>query len=127
MKIVNRDLADADIPGLSADRRFITAYNAGLQLTTIVLRLSGFRTNPNKTGHHRISIDALSEIFGQELQDLANYFNACRIKRNICDYTSSGEVSDTEAAEMIKEVKKFKAFVMKWIKNSHPQFSPQHT
>ncbi|HEX4840086.1 MAG TPA: hypothetical protein VFU89_06560 [Rhabdochlamydiaceae bacterium] len=86
-QIVNRDLKDADISRLSADRRFITAYNAALQLTTIVLRAAGFRTNPNKTGHHRISIDALNEIIGKELQELADYLNACRMKRHICDYT----------------------------------------
>jgi uncharacterized protein (UPF0332 family) len=115
-KIVDRDLSDAEIRGLSADRRFITAYNAALQLATIVLRVSGFRTNPNKAGHHRISIDALSEILGKEFQDIADYLNACHIKRNICDYTSSGEVSETEAAEIIKEVKDFKTSVIKWIR-----------
>lgn len=78
-KIVDRDLSDAGIHGLSADRRFITAYNAALQLTTIVLRAAGFRTNPNKAGHHRISIDALPEILGKEFQDLSDYFNACRV------------------------------------------------
>ncbi len=124
-KIVDRDLSDAGIRGLSADRRFITAYNAALQLTTIILRASGFRTNPNKAGHHRISIDALSEILGQEFQDIADYLNVCRIKRNICDYTNSGEVSETEATEIIKEVQGFKISVIKWIKNSHPQFLPK--
>lgn len=121
-KIVDRDLSDAGIHGLSSDRRFITAYNAALQLTTIVLRVSGFRTNPNKAGHHRISIDALTEILGKEFQDIADYLNACRIKRNISDYTSSGEVSEAEATEIIKEAKGFKASVTKWIKNFHPQF-----
>ena len=29
--LVARDLADAQVPGLSADRRFATAYNAALQ------------------------------------------------------------------------------------------------
>ena len=125
LKIVDRDVSDAGIRGLSTDRRFITAYNAALQLATSVLRISGFRTNPNKAGHHRISIDALPEILGKEFQDMADYLNACRVKRNICDYTSSGEVSESEATEIIKEVKCFKASVIKWIKNYHPQFLPK--
>ncbi len=66
LRIIDRDLADANICELSADRRFITAYNAALQLTTIVLRTHGLRSNPNKAGHHRISIDALPEILGSE-------------------------------------------------------------
>jgi hypothetical protein len=120
-KIVDRDLADAKIQGLSADRRFITAYNAALQLTTIVLRAQGLRTNPNKAGHHRISIEALSEILGKEFQEMSDYLNACRIKRNICDYTNCGEISDAEALELVKEVDDFKIVVIKWIKNTHPQ------
>ena len=109
---------------ISPDRRFITAYNAALQLTTIVVRAAGFRTNPNKAGHHRISIDALNEIIGKELQELSDYLNACRIKRHICDYTSSGEISEAEAVEIIKEIKNFKIFVTKWIKKNHPHFLP---
>ncbi len=124
LKIVNRDLADAEIPGLSSDRRFITAYNAALQLTTIVLRAAGYRTNPNKPGHHRISIDALNEIIGKEFEELSNYLNTCRIKRHICDYTSSGEVSDFEASEIVKEIKDFKTFVITWIQKTHPHFLP---
>jgi hypothetical protein len=42
-KVVDRDLADAAIKEISADRRFATAYNAALQLATIVLYASGYR------------------------------------------------------------------------------------
>lgn len=124
-RIVDRDLADAEIKGLSTDRRFITAYNAALQLATIALRIKGFRTNPNKAGHHRISFDALTEIFGKELEELSDYLHACRVKRNICDYTSSDEISAAQSIEIIKEVKGFRSFVVKWIKSSHPQFYPK--
>ncbi len=120
-KIINRDLADANIPALSADRRFITAYNALLQLTTVVLRVHGLRTNPNKAGHHRVSIDALPEILGSEFQDLTDYFHACRIKRHSCDYTNSGETSDKEATEIFIEATSFKNAVLQWIKKTHPQ------
>lgn len=95
---------DADVHNLSADRRFITAYNTALQLSTIVLRASGFRTNPNKAGHHRISIDVLPEILGKELQEFAGYLNACRIKRNICDYTSSGEISERRWGRLLRKL-----------------------
>lgn len=120
-KIIDRDLSDASIQGLSADRRFITAYNAVLQLTTVVLRANGLRTNPNKAGHHRISIDALPEILGSELLDLTSYFNSCRIKRHNCDYTNSGEISEKEAIEIITEAKSLKISVLKWIKKTHPE------
>ncbi|MGD0664652.1 MAG: hypothetical protein ABSA17_02840 [Rhabdochlamydiaceae bacterium] len=120
-KIVERDIDDAGIVQLSSDRRFITAYNAALQLTTIVLRAAGFRTNPNKAGHHRITIDALPEILGKNHQELSDYLHACRIKRNMSDYTNSGAVSAAEVAEIIKEVKALKELVKEWVKKKHPQ------
>ncbi|MBS3905039.1 MAG: hypothetical protein KGZ39_06915 [Simkania sp.] len=125
LKIIDRDLSDAIVHGLSADRRFITAYNAALQLSTLALRVHGLRTNPNKAGHHRISIDALPEILGKDHQELADYLNACRIKRNTSDYTSSGEISEKEVVEIIGEVKKFKTFIIQWIRSTHPQFLPK--
>ena len=111
-KIVERDLEDSGISQLSSDRRFITAYNAALQLTTIILRAAGYRTNPNKGGHHRLTIDAL--------QELSDYLHACRVKRNMSDYTSSGEVSAADVAEIIKEVKVLKKVVRKWLQDRHP-------
>jgi hypothetical protein len=37
--LIARDLADASLAGLSADRRFATAYNAALQAANMVCRL----------------------------------------------------------------------------------------
>ncbi len=119
-KIVERDLEDSGISQLSSDRRFITAYNAALQLTTIILRAAGYRTNPNKGGHHRLTIDALPELLGKEHQELSDYLHACRVKRNMSDYTSSGEVSAADVAEIIKEVKVLKKVVRKWLQDRHP-------
>ena len=122
-KIIDRDISDASIKELSADRRFITAYNAILQLTTVVLRANGLRTNPNKAGHHRISIDALPEILGSKFQEITDYFHACRIKRNVSDYTSSGEISEKEVLEIVSEAKKFKSAVLQWVRKNYPKLS----
>ena len=63
-RVVDRDLADARVTGLSADRRFATAYNAALQLATIVLRSEGYRTFG--AGHHYTTILALRAIMGED-------------------------------------------------------------
>jgi hypothetical protein len=47
--------------------------------------------------------------------------HACRIKRNMSDYTNSGAVSAAEIAEIIKEVKALKDLVKEWVKKKHPQ------
>jgi len=39
--LVARDLADAHVRGLSADRRFATAYNAALQTANMAIACAG--------------------------------------------------------------------------------------
>ena len=47
--LIARDLADAAVPGLSADRRFATAYNAALQVANTAIASAGYRVTA-KTG-----------------------------------------------------------------------------
>jgi hypothetical protein len=47
--VIQRDQADAQIAGLSADRRFASAYNAALQTVTMASACAGYRVT-TKTG-----------------------------------------------------------------------------
>jgi hypothetical protein len=49
--VVERDLQDAGIEALSADRRFATAYNAVLQLAKMAIACAGYRVAG--LGHHQ--------------------------------------------------------------------------
>jgi hypothetical protein len=48
--IVTRSLKDATAPGLSADTRFVPAYDAARTLSPIVVRAEGYR--PRSVGGH---------------------------------------------------------------------------
>jgi hypothetical protein len=115
---VDRDIADAHVSGLSPDRRFVTAYNAALQLATIVLRASGYRTSG--ATHHWTTIQLLPEIMGESELARADYLDACRRKRNIADYDAAGMVSDSEAQEILDEVKGFRDDVARWLRTNYP-------
>lgn len=117
LRVVERDLADTDILALSSDRRFATAYNAALQLATVVLRASGYRTAG--VGHHWITFQTLPELMSAGLQARADYFDACRRKRNIVDYDAAGEISDAETDELLAEVLEFKREVQAWLADRH--------
>ena len=52
--LIARDLADAAIAGLSADRRLATAYNAALQAANMAIACAGYRIM-SKAGHHGVS------------------------------------------------------------------------
>jgi hypothetical protein len=91
-----RDLADASVGGLSADRRFATAYNAALLATHMVIACAGYRVTA-KTGHHKVSFDSIKLALGAGANKYADYFERCRRKRYVIDYTRSHVATDTEA------------------------------
>jgi hypothetical protein len=117
--LIARDLADAAIAGLSADRRFATAYNAALQSGTIAIACSGFRVSA-RAGHHKVTFEAAALALGPEAAALADYFDTCRRKRNVIDYMNSSVATETEADELVHKVNEFHVLVEKWIKIKYP-------
>ena len=121
LRLVERDLKDAKVKGLSRDRRFATAYNAVLQSATIVLYCRGYK--PKGTGHHMTVFESMKDILGEDYHELADYFDSCRAKRNITDYTLAGEISEADADELIGEAEDFFETVRQWLKKNYPRLS----
>ena len=119
--VVGRDLKDASIAGLSDDRRFATAYNAVLQLATMVIACAGYRVSA-KQGHHENTFLALELAMGNTVGNFAKYFNACRKKRNRVDYNLTNVVTETELKELLSKADEFKALVEDWIFDNYPRF-----
>ncbi len=120
--IVARDLQDAAIPALSEDRRFVTAYNASLQTAKMAIACAGYRVGA-VPGHHALTFEAASLALGSQAKTLLDYFEGCRRKRNVIDYTGVRIATATEAAEVLLHAKQFKKMVEAWIKTKHPQLS----
>ena len=108
VNLVDRDLGDARIASLSADRRFAIAYNAALNLASYVIRKNGYRVAA-KVGHHRVTFAIAGEVLGRGVKDYLDYFDLCRRKRNKVDYDLSGVATDKDVAELIGKVTTFKA------------------
>jgi uncharacterized protein (UPF0332 family) len=119
--VVERDLADANIPGLSDDRRFATAYNAALQSTKMVIACCGYRLR-GAAGAHHTTFECLKLAMGTSIYKTAAFLDQCRRKRNIADYDAAGRVSTTEVDEMIKVAKSFAEEVEKWIGKNYPMY-----
>ena len=120
LELVRRDIKDAKVGGLSSDRRFACAYNAVLQLATILLYCKGYK--PEGTGHHFTVFQAMKIIMGNNYYTLADYFDSCRSKRNITDYDYAGAISDLEAEELIEEAEKFLEITINWLKKNYTVF-----
>ena len=123
LRVVDRDMADACILQLSTDRRFATAYNAALQLATIVLHAAGYQASG--AGHHWTTLHVLPEILGPRAVSRTDYLDGCRTKRNVTDYDRAGEISTAEVAEILKEVDAFRSDVLAWLRARHPSLLPK--
>lgn len=117
--LITRDLADAAVTALSADRRFATAYNAALQAATIAIACSGYRVSA-RSGHHKVTFEAAALALGSEATSLSDYFEACRRKRNVIDYMTSSVATDTEAEEIVARGNDLRALVERWVKRHYP-------
>lgn len=118
--IVARRLKDVTAAGLSADARFTMAYDAARTLSLLIVRASGYR--PRTVGGHYNTFLAL-EAADQAFASLSAYFDGCRIKRNNCEYDFAGGVSDTDAGELLKEVRAFAVDSETWIKTHFPHLA----
>jgi uncharacterized protein (UPF0332 family) len=119
-ELVARDLADAGIKGLSADRQFATAYNAALQTAKMAIASAGYRlaTTP---GHHRLTFEAARLALGPTAAKSLDYLETSRRKRNDIDYDHAAVATETEAAEMIAAARFFLELVEQWIAAHHPK------
>lgn len=117
LALYERDITDAQVKSLSADRRFATAYNAALMLSIAALAASGYRASAE--GHHYRTIQSLAFTLGLDSRIITE-LNKFRQKRNISDYERTGIVSEQEVKEMLALAKKLRSKVVEWLQKEHP-------
>ena len=92
--IVERDLRQADVPGLHADGEFGFLYNTALQLATILVRLRGERFGG--PGHHKDTLRLARELVPRELKPTAALLDHARRKRNALTYDQAGAIAQAD-------------------------------
>jgi len=118
LDLVERDLSDASRAEISTDWRFNIAYNAGLQLATLVLYVAGYRTGRGESKHYRV-IQAFPLVLGQEFVATRDYLENCRRKRNVSEYDTAGTISVKEADDLLRAVRELKAKIEHWLLKNH--------
>lgn len=107
--MVERDLEQAEVPGLYSDGRYAFIYNAALQLATIVLRLKGVRVVA--PGHHRETFHVVEPLVPEAMQSIVAEFEHARRKRNTVMYDQAGTISEHEVNDLREAVKEFATWV----------------
>lgn len=118
-RVILRDLRDARLAGLSADRRFATAYNAALQAARLMIAAAGYRLSSD-AGHHRLAFEIAGMLLAPEAGALMAYFDVCRRKRNQIDYDHASVASETEADELCEKADEFRKLALEWVLRTHP-------
>lgn len=118
LSIVERDLANATLEGLSQDWKLGIAYNAALQAATAALAATGHRAAREQ--HHYRTIQSLAFSIGWPAQKI-DRFDRFRKKRNIGGYEIAGAVSATEAREMHALATALRDDVVAWLRKHHPR------
>jgi hypothetical protein len=123
LQVVDRDLADAQTPGLSVDGRFQHAYDAALQLCIIPLRACGYRARKGE-GHHKRGIDSLRWTLGAGWSEAADHIERCSRLRGQAVYERIGVVSEEDARDLVNMAQHLRSDVINWLSNQHPELLP---
>ena len=123
LKVVDRDLADAQAGGLSVDGRFQHAYDAALQLCNTPLRVVGYRVSKGES-HHKRSIDSLRFTLGERWSGIADHLERCSRLRAQAVYERVDAVSEEDANDLLVTAKELRSEVLDWIKSHHPTLVP---
>lgn len=116
--IVDRRLEELEGSLKYPDSIYTLAYDAVRCSATVVLRANGFRAKQGR--HHEMTFEALHRLALPDVSDRARYYDGCRRKRAKLEYDSAGDVSNAEAAELVKEAVRFARAVTGWLRGSHP-------
>ena len=109
LRVVERDLEQAEVTGLYPDGRYAFVYNAALQLATIVLRLKGLRIGA--PGHHRETFHVVEPLVPEAMRSIVAEFEHARRKRNTVMYDQAGTISEHEVNDLREAVKEFASWV----------------
>lgn len=122
LAIVDRDIADAAVDGISDDWKFGIAYNAALKLCTIMLYANGYRP-VNNQAHYR-TLMAIEFTIGTHRRQDAVYLDACRSKRNTVEYDNVGGASAAEANELLEFARELRTEVLGILAKKFPELLP---
>jgi hypothetical protein len=123
LRVVDREISDAQAAGLSADGTFQHAYDAALQLCRIALLASGYRVGKGE-GHHKHAIDSLRYTLGRNWCDAADHVERCSRLRGQVPYERIDVVSQQDADDLLDTARRLRTDVVDWLKENHPALVP---
>ena len=113
-----RNLADAQLAGLSAENRFDASYKTIMQCAMAALQANGYRTLTSRPGHHQTALQTLPLTIGLPTERMI-VLDALRKQRNLADYQGDS-VPEQTAAECFGQAQQLLADVKAWLAAKKP-------
>lgn len=119
--LADRDIRDASVKDVSVDWRFNIAYNAALQLCTLLLNAQGYAPAKGQLAHYRV-LQSIRFTLPHRADD-ADYLDGCRNLRNKLEYDRTNFASATEAAELLRYAAELRDETLAWLRERHPKLA----
>ncbi len=116
-----RNVADAQLAGLSAENKFDAAYKAIMQCAMIALRANGYRTLTSRPGHHQTALQTLPLTIALASERMI-VLDALRKQRNLADYEGDPVTAQT-VVDCLAQARQLLADVKAWLAANKPELS----
>ena len=116
-----RNVADAQLAGLSAENKFDAAYKAIMQCAMIALRANGYRTLTSRPGHHQTALQTLPLTIALANERMI-VLDALRKQRNLADYEGDPVTAQT-VVDCLAQARQLLADVKAWLAANKPELS----
>jgi hypothetical protein len=122
--VVDRELADAGVVGLSDDGRFTHAYDAALLLCKLALHTSGYEVQKRAPGHHAIWINSLEFTLGDTHKETLIHLSKSSKLRHLSLYDHAGVVQGQDAQDLLDAARQLRTDVLNWLRSQHASLLP---
>lgn len=122
--VIDRELSDAGVTGLSDEGRFSHAYDAALLLCKLALHASGFELQKRSSGHHARWINSLEYTLGKEQKKTLIHLSKSSKLRHTSLYDQTGVVQTEDADDLLEAARQLRTDVLAWLRSQHPTLLP---
>ena len=122
--VVDRELADASVSGLSDDGRFTHAYDAALLLCKLALHASGFEVHKREPGHHSLWINSLEFTLGERHKATLLHLSKSSKLRHTSLYDHAGVIQKQDADDLLEVARQLRVDVLSWLRSQHATLVP---
>lgn len=84
------------------------------------MRAGGYRV-ANAPAHHRLTIELLPVLLGDQERRGATYLDACRRKRDVTEYEHGEAITLAESRALLAAVRELQEEVLAWLAEEHPE------